>query len=83
MCFTATGCPDYEPDSSSAWVRYSPDRETAEVGCHGSSVGQTWQLVCRAGDWTGYVDNCSPLGTSTAHQLLQPVDLSPSIHGVQ
>ena len=59
---TATGCPDYKPDSGGTWVRYSPDRQTAEVGCQESSITQTWQLVCRAGDWTGYVDNCSPLG---------------------
>ena len=59
---TATGCPDYKPDSGGTWVRYSADRQTAEVGCQESSISQTWQLVCRAGDWTGYVDNCSPLG---------------------
>ena len=59
---SATGCPDYKLDSSVAWVHYSVDRQTAEVGCHGSANSQTWQLLCRAGDWTGYVDNCSPLG---------------------
>ena len=59
---TATGCADYKPDGSNAWVRYSLDRQTAEVGCHGATHSQTWQLVCRAGDWTGYVDNCAPLG---------------------
>jgi len=59
---TATGCPDYKADSSNAWVRYSSDRQTAEVGCRGPTSTDTWQLVCRAGDWTGYVDSCSPLG---------------------
>jgi len=71
VCVSATGCPDYKSSvdggGGSVWVRYSSDRQTAEVGCsHRSTTAstRTWQLVCRDGEWTGYVDHCSPPGTA-------------------
>ena len=69
VCAAATGCADYKADSDSVWVRYSSDRQTAEVGCHSSTSTKTWQLVCRAGEWTGHVDDCSPPGTPTRPPL--------------
>ena len=74
MWHVATGCPDYKTaDSGSVWVRYSDDRQTAEVGCGNGGADRagstnkkktSWQLQCRDGEWTGYVDHCAQPGAT-------------------
>jgi len=62
---SATGCADYKPadgDDDGVTVTYSTDRQTAEVTCgqsRSTTSTSSWQLVCRDGQWTGYVDHCS------------------------
>jgi len=58
-CDTVIGCSDIAV-TPQTWVRYAADRDTAEIGCVHAS--QSWQLICRDQEWTGYAENCSTAG---------------------